>query len=141
MLNGNYFRDQLENIIDNTDSYSREELHAALMEITERYLNELISTLNYETVIIASLGEEEGSKVIEKAATADPAINELGLINAEESDKREVIRNLLNFVESQYNTRFGGDDDAGHKNKYQEVPGHDERAERQQDRRTDDNGG
>ncbi len=112
MLNGNYFRDQLENIIDNPDSYSREELHAALMEITERYLNELISTLNYEKVIIASLGEEEGSKVIEKAATADPAINELGLINAEESDKREVIRNLLNFVESQYNTRFGGDDDA-----------------------------
>jgi oligoendopeptidase F len=55
MLNGQYFRDQVENIIDNPDSYSREELYTAFLEMTERYLNELISTLNYEKAIIASL--------------------------------------------------------------------------------------
>ena len=95
MINGNYFRDQLENIIDNPDSYTREELHDAFLEITERYLNELISTLNYEQAIISSLGEEEGNKIIEKAA-----------------DKKETIKNLLDFIESKYKTRYGGDDDS-----------------------------
>jgi len=112
MINGNYFREQLENIIDNPDSYTREELHYAFLEITERYLNELISTLNYEQAIISSLGEEEGNKIIEKAATSDPALNELGVINAEVADKKETIKNLLDFIESKYKTRYGGDDDA-----------------------------
>ena len=112
MLNGNYFRDKVEDLIDNPDSYSREELHDAFLEMTERYLNELISTLNYEKAIIASLGEEEGNKVIEKAATSDPAFNELSSINAQATDKKEIIKNLLDFTESQYKTRYSGDDDA-----------------------------
>ena len=112
MFNGNYFRDQLENIIDNPGSYTREELHDAFLEITERYLNELISTLNYEKAIISSLGEEEGGKLIEKAATSDPAFNELSMINAQAEDKKEIIKNLLDFTESQYKTKYGGDDDS-----------------------------
>ena len=112
MINGNYFRDQLENIIDNPDSYTREELHDAFLEITERYLNELISTLNYEHAIISSLGEEEGNKIIEKAATSDPALNELGVINAEAADKKEIIKNLLDFVENKCKTRFDEYDNA-----------------------------
>ncbi len=111
MLNGQYFRDQVENIIDNPNSYSREELYTAFLEMTERYLNELISTLNYEKAIIASLGEDEGNQLIEKAATSDPVLNELGLINAEEADQKEVIRNLLNYICSKYATRFNGDDE------------------------------
>ncbi len=112
MLNGNYFRDQLENIIDNPDSYTREELHDAFLKMTERYLNELISTLNYETAIISSLGEEEGNKLIEKAATSDSTLNELCLINSESADKKETLKNLLDFVESRYKTRYAGDDDS-----------------------------
>ena len=112
MFNGNYFRDQLENIIDNPDSYTREEFYDAFLEITERYLNELIATINFENAIIASLGEEEGNKLIEKAATLDPAFNELSMINAQTTDKKEIIKNLLDFTESKYKTRYGGDDDA-----------------------------
>ena len=112
MFNGNYFRDQLENIIDNPDSYTREEFYDAFLEITERYLNELIATINFENEIIASLGEEEGNKLIEKAAISDPALNALDLYNAQKADKKEAIKNLLDFIASKYKTRYGGDDDA-----------------------------
>lgn len=101
----NRFRNTIEKIMNNPESYSKNDLYDLFLEMTEKYLNELISTLNYEKAIIVSLGEEEGNKVIEKAATSDSVLNEIGLIDAEENKKEEVIRKLLDYVENKFETQ------------------------------------
>ena len=53
------FRNTVEKIMNNSESYTKEELHDLFLEMTERYLNELLSTMNYEKAIIDSLGEEK----------------------------------------------------------------------------------
>ncbi len=99
MLNDGNFRDNLVNLIDNPGAYTKEELYDAFLEVTERYLNEMINTMAFERKIIEEFGEEGGNHLIEKIATSDPATTELDMINATETDKREVIQNLLTHVE------------------------------------------
>ena len=90
----NRFRNTVENVMNKPGSYSKDDLRYLFLEMTEKYLYELISTLNYEEAIIASLGVEEGNKIIEKAATSDPALNEIGLINAEGNDNTILKTNI-----------------------------------------------
>ena len=97
----NRFRNTVEKIMNNPELYSKEDLHDLFLEMTERYLNELISTMNYEKAIIESLGEEKGNEVIEKVATSNPDINALDQINGAETDKKILIRNLLDFIEKE----------------------------------------
>ena len=113
MLNDGNFRDNLVDIIDNPDAYTKEELYDAFLEITERYLNEMINTRAFEKKIIEEFGEEGGNHLIEKIATSDPITAELDMINSTETDKREVIRNLLTHVEFDFGIDIedpGGDD-------------------------------
>ena len=95
----NRFRNTVERIMNNPELYSKEELHDLFLEMTERYLNELLSTLNYEKAIIDSLGEEKGNEVIEKVATSNPDINVLDQVNGREEDVRIKITNLFNAIE------------------------------------------
>lgn len=101
----NKFRNTVEKIIDHPELYSKEDLHDLFLEMTERYLNELLSTMNYEKAIIESLGEEKGNEVIEKVATSNPDINALDYINGAETDKKIVIRNLLDYIEKEYKSK------------------------------------
>ena len=101
----NRFRNTVEKIMNNPELYSKEDLHDLFLEMTERYLNELISTMNYEKAIIESLGEEKGNEVIEKVATSNPDINALDQINGAETDKKILIRNLLDFIEKEYQSK------------------------------------
>lgn len=93
------FRNTVEKIMNNPESYTKEELHDLFLEMTERYLNELLSTMNYEKAIIDSLGEEKGNEVIEKVATSNPDINELDNINGNEEDIKNKITNMFNTLE------------------------------------------
>lgn len=101
----NRFRNTVENIMNNPELYTKEDLHDLFLEMTERYLNELLSTMNYEKTIIEFLGEEKGNEVIEKAATSNPDINALDLVNGAETDKKIVIRNLLDYIEKEYKSK------------------------------------
>ena len=101
----NRFRNTVEKIMNNPELYSKEDLHDLFLEMTERYLNELISTMNYEKAIIESLGVEKGNEVIEKVATSNPDINALDQINGAETDKKILIRNLLDFIEKEYQSK------------------------------------
>ena len=74
-MSTNGFRNTVEKVMNNLELYSKEDLHALFLEMTERYLNELLSTMNYEEAIIESLGEEKGNEVIEKVATSNLDIN------------------------------------------------------------------
>ena len=95
----NRFRNTVEKIMNNPEKYSKEDLHDLFLEMTERYLNELLSTMNYEKAIIDSLGKEKGNEVIERVATSNPDINELDSINSEEEDIKNKIINLFNTIE------------------------------------------
>ena len=96
----NRFRNTVEKIMNNPELYSKEDIHDLFLEMTERYLNELLSTMNYEQAIIESLGEEKGSEVIEKVATSNPDINALDHANGrEEDDVRIKIVNLFDTIE------------------------------------------
>lgn len=95
----NRFRNTVENIMNNPESYSKEDLYDLFLEMTERYLNELLSTMNYEKAIIESLGEEKGNEVIEEVATSNPDINDLDRINGDEEETKTKIVNLFNVIE------------------------------------------
>ena len=98
-MSTNRFRSTVEKIMNNPDSYTKEELHDLFLEMTERYLTELLSSMNYEKVIIDSLGEEKGNEVIEKVATSNPEINDVDRANGEEEDIKNKITNLFNTIE------------------------------------------
>ena len=95
----NRFRNTVEKVMNNSESYSNEDLRYLFLEMTERFLNELLSTMNYEKAIIESLGEEEGNKVIEKAAISNPVINAVDSDNGKEDEIEYRITNLLNAIE------------------------------------------
>ena len=95
----NRFRNTVEKVMNNSESYSNEDLRYIFLEMTERFLNELLSTMNYEKAIIESLGEEEGNKVIEKAAISNPVINAVDSDNGKEDEIEYRITNLLNAIE------------------------------------------
>ena len=112
MLNDEYFRQTVEDIINNPDNYSKEELHEAFMDMTERYLNEMVTSMNLENALTEGLGNESADKLIEQIATSNPCINDLDETNALLYDQREVIQNLLDYVGFDLGAHSIGSDDS-----------------------------
>lgn len=98
-MSANQFRNTVEKIMNNPELYSKEDLHDLFLEMTERYLTELLSSMNYEKAIIESLGEEKGNEVIEKVATSNPDINDVDRANGEEEEIKNKIINLFDAIE------------------------------------------
>ena len=98
-MSANQFRNTVEKIMNNPELYSKEDLHDLFLEMTERYLTELLSSMNYEKAIIESLGEEKGNEVIEKVATSNPDINDVDHANGEEEEIKNKIINLFDAIE------------------------------------------
>ena len=96
--------------MNNPELYSKEDLHDLFLEMTERYLNELLSTMNYEKAIIESVGEEKGNEIIEKVATSNSDINELDYVNGGEEDAKKKIINLFNAIEKMRNNDSSSED-------------------------------
>ena len=100
----NRFRNTVEKVMNSPELYSKEELHNLFLEMTERYLNEMISCLNYERALINELGEENGNNVIEQIATSNPSLSSLDYDNGVEPEIRERIENLLSYIECEFRT-------------------------------------
>ena len=111
MLNEGNFRKTLLDIIDNPDNYTKDQLYDAFLEVTERYLDEMVSTLNYERNIIAKLGKEKGEEEIERIAASNPALNDLEQTNVIEPDRAEAIRNLIDFIACEFGLSIDGGDE------------------------------
>ena len=111
MLNEGNFRKTLLDIIDNPANYTKDQLYDAFLEVTERYLDEMVSTLNYERDIIAKLGKEKGEEEIERIAESNPALNDLEQTNAIEPDRTEAIRNLIDFIACEFGLSIDGNDE------------------------------
>ncbi len=102
MLNEGDFKRTLIDLIDNPDKYNKDQLYDAFLEITERYLDEMVSTLCFENYIIKKYGEEKGAEIIEAIAASNPAVADLEQTNAREADKSTIIKNLLVFTECEF---------------------------------------
>lgn len=107
MLNEGNFRNNLIDLINKPGNYTKEQLYDAFLEITERYLDELASTLNFERDIIAKLGQEKGEEEIERIAMSNPALTDLERTHFEEKDIRKRIIDLLEFTECEFGASIG----------------------------------
>ena len=99
MLNEGDFRKTVNDMISNPDSYTKEEYYTAFLEMTERYLDGMITTTSLEKAITDGMDEENANKILEDIATSNPSLNDLESINVKEPHKIEVIRNLMDYIE------------------------------------------
>ena len=105
-MSTNKFRNTVEKVMNNPELYSKEDLQDLFLEMTERYLNEMVSCLNYERALINELGEEEGNQIIEQIATSNPSVISLDSDNATEPEVRERIENILSYIECEFRTEL-----------------------------------
>ena len=87
-------------ILEEPNCITKKNLYDFYLELTERYLTEMISILNYERAIIQELGESRGEQLIEEISTSNIAITSLDEINGRELDQIERIKKLLEFIET-----------------------------------------
>lgn len=106
MINEDGFREKVEDILNNPDAYTKEDLYSAFQEMTERYLNEMVTTTSLERALTAGMDKEVANELLENIATSDPVVEDLDLTNAQEPDKNEVIRNLLDYIEFELGISF-----------------------------------
>ncbi len=101
-MSTNQFRNTVEKVMNNPELYSKEDLQDLFLEMTERYLNEMVSCLNFERALITELGEERGHQIIEVIATSNPSLNSLDSDNGVEPEVQKRIENLLSYIECEF---------------------------------------
>ena len=101
MFKNNSYSKKLRNILEKPNRLSKDELFAEYLNLSERYLVEMISLINLEKTIIQEVGEERGEHIIEAIATSNRAINCLDDRISNDLDQTERIRELLAFIETE----------------------------------------
>ena len=111
MLHKGDFRENLFEMINYPDSFTKEEYYDAFLIITEKYVNELIMNLNNENVILSQLGDEKGSALIEAFALSNPDLEQLDEELENMNNRSDRIKALMDYAEYQYGYRIGADED------------------------------
>ena len=106
MYKTNDFKKGLRNIMDESKTIPKGKLYDAFLEVTVRYLNEMISTLSLEQAIIKELGEVRGNELIERVATSNPSVQKLDAANSDTDDYREKIENLLSYIDCEFGSNI-----------------------------------
>lgn len=104
MYKTNDFREGLINVMDESKTIPKGKLYDAFLEVTERYLNEMISILKLENAIISELGEERGNELIERIATSNPYSDDFDLNDFEEGSQEERIKKRLAYIDGKSET-------------------------------------
>ncbi len=116
MLNESNFRENLLDMVNNPDPYTKEQYYEAFLEITEMYLGELASTLTFEKSIINKCGKEKGEAIIEAIAISNPALSDLeSQYVFDDHDKKSYINDMLVFTECEFGYSFDNDDSSDDK--------------------------
>ena len=105
MYKTNDFKKGLMNVMNESKTIPKGELYDAFLEVTIRYLNEMISSLSLERAIIYELGEERGNELIERIATSNPSLQDFDNSDIEEYDYEEKIKNLLAIIDYEYGSK------------------------------------
>ena len=100
--------DKLRDLISDSSSYSKEDYYDAFLDVTEKYLNELMSTLAYENKIIEELGDDRADEFME-AVAEETASKFYERVDIEEAGKIQRIKSLIDFIEDEFD-EIGGDD-------------------------------
>lgn len=97
MINDDNFREVVDQILNNYESYSKDDFYNLLLEMTEEFLVELIAAKSMEKKIIDEFGEEEGDKVLNEISqsTIYPDLTEDSL----DIDIKVRIEALMETVE------------------------------------------
>ncbi len=109
MLHGD-FRKRVEDMINNPDSYTKDDFYMAFLDMTERYLDEMISTISLENAITDRMSEENANKILNDIATSDPILNDIESTNIYEPDQVEVIWNLMEYINCKLHRNIGNDE-------------------------------
>ena len=114
MLNEGNFRENLINMIDNPDSYTKDQFYEALLDMSERFIDELASTLTFEKCIIEKCGEKKGEEIIQYIVSSNSALSELERSYLFDRDQKAYIKDMLTFTECEYGFDIGdsGEDDS-----------------------------
>ncbi len=99
MLNEDNFRKTVEDIINNPDTYTKEDIYDAFLDVTIHFLDEMVTTMSLENALTKGMGKESADELLEQIATTNPCVNDLDDTNAHELDKAEVIQNLFTYIE------------------------------------------
>ena len=110
MLNEGNFREKLLDMVNNPDPYTKDQYYEAFLEIAEKYLDELASTLTFEKSIISKCGKEKGEALIETIAISNPALSDLeSQYIFDDHDKKAYINDMLVFTEFEFGYSFNND--------------------------------
>lgn len=110
MINEGDFRERVNDMIYNPNSYTKEDYYEAFLEMNERYLDELISTINLENAVTDGMDEENANKILKDIATSDPILNDIEGTNMFEPDQVEVIFNLMDYINCKLGHNIGNND-------------------------------
>ena len=111
MINEGDFKETVEELLNNPEAYTKEEIYTAFLEMTARYLDEMVTTTNLEKAITEGLGRARAEELLEEIATSNTCIKDLDITNAEEPELKERIRNLMAFTEFELGCYGLGDDE------------------------------
>ena len=89
MIDDNNFRKIVLDMMYHPEAYSKEDYYEAFLEMTGRYLNEMVTTINLENAI------EELHFNIQQG---NPDTDELDAANAAVRDMPRTIENLLSYL-------------------------------------------
>ena len=110
MLNEGYFDENFVSMIHEPEKWSKEEYYSAFLDMTERFYNALIASLEYENVILEKFGEDVGEALIEKIATSNPSLMDMEDENGKLDDQRDIIMNLMDFARCDFGFTIGEED-------------------------------
>ena len=111
MLNNEFSGEYLNSLLLDFDSHTKKEYYEALLNITEYYLNELLSTVSLQEAITQIIGDERAEELIEKISLTENekmAAMNLGLFG---EDKLARIRNLYTYLTNEYRHQMNTADD------------------------------
>ena len=111
MLNNEFSGEYLYSLLLDFDSHTKKEYYEALLNITEYYLNELLSTVSLQEAITQIIGDERAEELIEKISLTENekmAAMNLGLFG---EDKLARIRNLYTYITNEYRHQMNTSDD------------------------------
>lgn len=111
MLNNEFSGEYLNSLLLDFDSHTKKEYYEALLNITEYYLNELLSTVSLQEAITQIIGDERAEELIEKISLTENekmAAMNLGLFG---EDKLSRIRNLYTYITNEYRHQMNTSDD------------------------------
>ena len=98
MIDDNNFRKIVLDMMYHPEAYSKEDYYEACLEMTGRYLNEMVTTINLENALTENMAEKEIEELLFNIQQGNPDTDELDAANAAVRDMPRTIENLLSYL-------------------------------------------